>query len=499
MSTPDIRSHLERQARASRSRTAKAPASSAARQHRSVSSVPPSTTGKRILAFLDRIPWVSILFGLLMLLSIVILTRSVSERQQLEQAEQNLAAAREENRKRDGQLQQLREQLEKQADLSRPLELITALRTETEALNGQSRAIADGLAETEKKIERSRQVEKQIPAAEDTLRQTEAAVVQQEKAIVTLQTGKNQLEKQVTELSATLRFARTEEAAERIKLLESQMEALQKEIRDAEENRRQCKEAADLLRGSLTQMREHLKQYENLPEKDLLLAEQADLETEKKAMEEERQNGRTRLDTNGGILYHMMQEAENLEELEKKYSWMKALSDTANGNVSGKERIMLETYVQTTYFDRIINRANTRLVVMTGGQYDLKRRATADSLRSQSGLELSVIDHYNGTERSVKTLSGGESFKASLSLALGLSDEIQSSAGGIRLDTMFVDEGFGSLDEESLEQAMKALTGLTESNRLVGIISHVAELKERIDRQIVVTKDRSGGSRTKIV
>lgn len=177
---------------------------------------------------------------------------------------------------------------------------------------------------------------------------------------------------------------------------------------------------------------------------------------------------------------------------------MKALSSTANGNLSGQEKVMLETYIQMTYFDRIIVLANTRFMVMSGGQYELKRRAEADNNRRQSGLELDVIDHYNGTRRSVKTLSGGESFLASLSLALGLSDEIQSSAGGIRLDTMFVDEGFGSLDEESLRQALRALSALSEGNRLVGIISHVAELKERIDRQIVVTKDRDGGSRAQI-
>ena len=160
---------------------------------------------------------------------------------------------------------------------------------------------------------------------------------------------------------------------------------------------------------------------------------------------------------------------------------------------------MLETFIQMTYFDRIIERANTRLVVMTDGQYELKRRAKAENNRSQSGLELDVVDHYNGSERSVKTLSGGESFKASLALALGLSDEIQSYAGGIRLDTMFVDEGFGSLDETSLQQAVRALAGLTEGNRLVGIISHVAELKERIDKQIVVTKEKTGGSAVKII
>lgn len=160
---------------------------------------------------------------------------------------------------------------------------------------------------------------------------------------------------------------------------------------------------------------------------------------------------------------------------------------------------MLETYVQMTYFDRILARANTHLMRMSGGKYDLKRREAAENLRSQSGLELDVIDHYNGSERSVKTLSGGESFIASLSLALGLAEEVQASAGGIRLDTMFVDEGFGSLDEETLQQAMEALASLTAGDRLVGIISHVSELRERIDKQIVVKKDKTGGSRAEIL
>ncbi|MBQ2000812.1 MAG: SMC family ATPase, partial [Clostridia bacterium] len=158
-----------------------------------------------------------------------------------------------------------------------------------------------------------------------------------------------------------------------------------------------------------------------------------------------------------------------------------------------------ETYVQTTYFDRIIRRANGRLVTMSGGQYELIRRRDTDNRRSQTGLELDVIDHYNGSSRPVNTLSGGESFKASLALALGLSDEIQSSAGGVRLDSMFIDEGFGSLDERSLDQAMKSLEKLSDGNRLVGIISHVAELKERIDKQIIVTKQKTGGSTAKIV
>ena len=134
---------------------------------------------------------------------------------------------------------------------------------------------------------------------------------------------------------------------------------------------------------------------------------------------------------------------------------------------------------------------------MSGGQYDLKRRSAAEDRRSETGLELDIIDHINTTERSVNTLSGGEAFLASLALALGLSDEVQTSTG-IRLDTLFVDEGFGSLDSDALGKAYATLAGLTEGNRLVGIISHVGELKERIDRQIVVTKRRDGGSTAEV-
>jgi len=171
-------------------------------------------------------------------------------------------------------------------------------------------------------------------------------------------------------------------------------------------------------------------------------------------------------------------------------------------SLTGKQKVELETYIQMAYFDRILRRANLRFMTMSSGQYELKRQKAPEDKKGKSGLELNVIDHYNGSERSVKTLSGGESFQASLSLALGLSDEIQANAGGICLEAMFVDEGFGSLDEEALEQAIKALGNLTQGNRSVGIISHVAELKERIENKIIVTKERGGeklGSRIEII
>lgn len=181
-----------------------------------------------------------------------------------------------------------------------------------------------------------------------------------------------------------------------------------------------------------------------------------------------------------------------MEQTEKEYVWIHSLADTAAGTLNGKSKVELETYVQMAYFDRILRRANLRLMTMSSGQYEMKRRESADNKKDKSGLELNVIDHYNGSERSVKTLSGGETFQASLSLALGLSDEIQSMAGGIQMDAMFVDEGFGSLDEDALNQAVKALGNLAEGKKLVGIISHVSELKDRIDKKIVITKNRSG-------
>ena len=188
----------------------------------------------------------------------------------------------------------------------------------------------------------------------------------------------------------------------------------------------------------------------------------------------------------------------SMAEFEKKLIMLKDLYDTANGNITGKDKITLETYVQMSYFDRVAARANSRFTVMTDGRYELKRRWTSLDNRSKSGLELDVIDHYNGSERSVKTLSGGEAFLASLALALGLSEEVQSNAGGINLDTMFVDEGFGSLDDETLNLALNSIQGLAEGNRLVGIISHVGELRNRIDNQIIVRKSRTGGSFTEV-
>lgn len=185
-----------------------------------------------------------------------------------------------------------------------------------------------------------------------------------------------------------------------------------------------------------------------------------------------------------------------IADLSETYGYIKDLENAAKG-VNG-ERIVFEHYVLAAYFEEILAAANLRLAVMTNSRYELMKVSKVTDQRTKNSLDIEVLDQYTGKRRSVKTLSGGESFKAALSLALGLSDIIQRNAGGIEIDTLFIDEGFGSLDSESLDQALKTLTTLTGQNKLIGIISHVNELKERIDNQIVIEKDHSG-SRLEVI
>ncbi|MEG2529860.1 MAG: SMC family ATPase [Anaerovoracaceae bacterium] len=201
-----------------------------------------------------------------------------------------------------------------------------------------------------------------------------------------------------------------------------------------------------------------------------------------------------RLGANEPIEVELKKAIVNFKEYKEKYLVLNSLSKTANGELNGKQKLTFEAYVQAAYFEQILMEANKRLRIMTNNRFELLRKEEPANLTSQSGLEIDVIDQYTGKVRSVKSLSGGESFKASLSLALGLSDVIQSYAGGVEVDALFVDEGFGALDTESLEQAIETLVGLATGNRLVGIISHVNELKERIDRQVVVSKSNIGSA-----
>ena len=170
--------------------------------------------------------------------------------------------------------------------------------------------------------------------------------------------------------------------------------------------------------------------------------------------------------------------------LEAEYGVYGTLSDVANGQTGNK--ISLQRFVLSVLLDDVLIEASQRLHIMSKGRYLLVRKEERAKYNRASGLELEVEDSYTGKTRSVATLSGGESFMAALSLALGLSDVVQAYAGGIRLDTLFIDEGFGSLDQESLDLALKTLIDLQSSGRMIGIISHVSELREQMGLRIDV-------------
>ncbi|RVU54003.1 AAA family ATPase, partial [Anaerosphaera multitolerans] len=265
------------------------------------------------------------------------------------------------------------------------------------------------------------------------------------------------------------------------------------ELTEMEEILNEYKSKKDMLENEIQQLERDTANFEfmNL---DILDERLKSSEEKVGSLNEEYANLMSKVNSNKNHIENLKALIEKIGEREGEYSDYKILSDTANGEIVGKEKISFETYLQMAYFNQIIQAANQRLRKMTNERYQLKRREESTNLRSQSGLELDVLDNYTGKTRDVRSLSGGESFKASLSLAFGLSDIVQQHAGGVQIDTMFIDEGFGSLDINSLDMAITTLQNLSGNNRLIGIISHVEELKERIDRQIVVKQSNNGST-----
>ncbi|MDD6284472.1 MAG: SMC family ATPase [Firmicutes bacterium] len=363
-----------------------------------------------------------------------------------------------------------------------------ALAQRSDELDKQSAQLAGKIELLGQQSERRRHLLDKLPQGEKMLKnkQDEREMCLRQSAAILAES--EQLERSLVSVVREIGESTIADEQAEIGQLKAQLAQLQQAVAD----RRECECSIAESRSAAGVLSERIggrtAEIGDLPEQKARLNDRLQMITDRLA------RVTASVQINSAALGEIERCGAELVELDRRWSSLKALSDTASGTVSGKEKIQLETYVQMTYFDRIIIRANSRLMNMTGGQYELRRRTAAENLRSQSGLELDVIDHYNGSERPVSTLSGGESFKASLALALGMSDEIQSSAGGVQLDTMFVDEGFGSLDSESLESAVSVLCGLSDGNRLVGIISHVDALKNRIDRQIIVRKQRSGGS-----
>ncbi len=276
---------------------------------------------------------------------------------------------------------------------------------------------------------------------------------------------------------------------------------------------KQYKEAK-MPEDDMVRMNENIRLYENdvltatkdrerlyeetktLSKTDLVDLEKqiSDIKNNKKIKDENIKVIYSKVETNKNILTDVLQYSEKISHQEEKYGIIGSLSIQVSGD--NPRRMSLERYVLAAYFEDIIVAANLRLTEMTSNQYELFRKEEVGDARKQQGLELEVLDNYTGKKRDVTTLSGGEGFKASLALALGLADVVQGYAGGIQLDTMFIDEGFGTLDPESLDAAIECLVDLKNDGRIVGIISHVEELKERIPTHLNV-EATSEGSKVK--
>lgn len=347
------------------------------------------------------------------------------------------------------------------------------------------------MEENRKKQVYREKLEKKTLSAEEMIHELEEKLHKTEISIAAASAEKAQLLEEQEQLKRSLGSCSKEEIESEIQGQEAEKKRLENALKEAQMSSQEARTKENRLHASRDTLAVQLKNFKEIREEEI--SEKKKLLLERKNVLSEKCTAQfSAMENNRKIFYEVQGRQDIMVQVEQEYIWVKSLSDTANGTLGGKRKIELETYVQMAYFDRILRRANLRFLTMSSGQYELKRQEDGDNKKEKAGLELSIIDHYNGTERSVKTLSGGESFQASLSLALGLSDEIQSYAGGIRLDSMFVDEGFGSLDEDALNQAMKALTELTEGKRMIGIISHVSELKERIERKVIVTKSRRG-------
>ncbi len=301
-------------------------------------------------------------------------------------------------------------------------------------------------------------------------------------------TLKDQVEKQMSEYfkAITSSLFLNEDEYQKQKLPSEEMEKIEKVIKKHHLER-------NILSGKLAQLQSELQDKQPVAI-NIIEADKEKLTAQLKTIKQLIKFDEDRLNTNKKVLVNLSKYYQEQHKLNEKWIIINDLYTAISGQISNQTKLSFETYVQQYYFKQVIAAANIRLHIITNGMFTLRSKEKNTNLRSQVGLDLEVLDRSTGIWRDVSTMSGGESFMASLSLALGLSDIVQSQSGSIRLETMFIDEGFGTLDEETLKQAMLLLNKLTEDNRLIGIISHVNELKERIDQKIIIEKKIDGST-----
>ena len=415
--------------------------------------------------------------------------------QALDRQAQELAGLRGQSRQALAQLKSQWEELEASSVQEETeewlLEFARRLEEKRRLLVKARREREDRMREAEAFEEEKKRLEEQIPRCRKEAAEWKEQADRCLRDAAALEAKQESAKEAAGRLRAFLAFSSLSEAEEHLKKTEKEAGTLEQADAEARQELERCEKNLEGEKQAAEALRRQLLTGEPLDgktvEEELSRKEEA-----KNALQEENKRYGAALQTNRSIREKLARSDQAMRKAGQAFAGIARLSDTANGELKGKAKLAFEQYIQASFFNRIIREANKRFSAMTGGRYLLKRREEAENLRSQTGLELDVFDHYTGKLRSVSSLSGGESFKASLSMALGLSDVVQQHAGGVQLDAIFVDEGFGSLDRESLNQAMGILNGLAGERRMVGIISHVEELKERIGKKIVVYREMEG-------
>ena len=377
----------------------------------------------------------------------------------------------------------------------------------TVQLKKEQKEISTRIKQLQQQSKRYQELLKMIPKLQQKLTALAEEVSQSEITQAKLSVEHEQIQKQVQETTAKLKYSSETEAKNRVATLAKQILEYQQQIDQLANESKLAMDELVYVSAQIDMLKEKVESsIDEIPlqknQLGLLQAEIENLQVQQeeilKSIHDTQMYESDAQDTKKKI----KSESDAYQTKLSRYSSLRELADVAMGNGrSSKEKITLQEYVQIAYLDRMIHKANERYLSMSNQQYQLVRSAGTKDKRSHEALDLDVIDFSNGSIRPVSSLSGGESFIASLALALGMSDEIQSQAGGIQIDTMFIDEGFGTLDQDSLNNAIQTLMKLSGENRLVGIISHVKELKERIHKGIIVTKDLHGshGSAAKVI